>query len=37
VALQLLNAGVKNVKVLKGGYNGWVAGGGAVESGDAAR
>jgi rhodanese-related sulfurtransferase len=36
-ALTLVQAGVKNVYALKGGYNGWVAAGFKVVQGDAAR
>jgi rhodanese-related sulfurtransferase len=37
VALQLLNLGLSDVKVLRGGYNGWVGAGGAVAMGDGAQ
>ena len=31
VALQLMRVGVKNIRVLTGGWDGWTAGGGKVE------
>lgn len=31
VALQLMKVGVKNIRVLTGGWDGWTAGGGKVE------